>query len=140
MLAGTGSIALARSADGREGRAGGWGYLLGDEGGGYWLGREAITAYLGRLEGRAAAGVLLDLVAEAVGPSRPDRPRSHCLGHAAASHVARLASLAPLVSRAADGGDPVALDILTRAAQALADLAGSAARQLWPRPSRPPCR
>jgi N-acetylglucosamine kinase-like BadF-type ATPase len=46
VLAGTGSISLARAADGRAGRAGGWGYLLGDEGGGFWLGREAIAALL----------------------------------------------------------------------------------------------
>src|SRR5207237_10017789 len=68
VLAGTGSIALARSEDGREGRAGGWGYLLGDEGSGYWLGREAIAAYLHVLEARQdAPGVFARLVGGVVG-------------------------------------------------------------------------
>src|SRR6267154_1299435 len=39
--AGTGSIAYARSADGKLHRAGGYGWQLGDEGGGYWMGHRA---------------------------------------------------------------------------------------------------
>ena len=91
VLAGTGSIALARSADGREARSGGWGYLLGDEGGAYWLGRQAITAYLRWLEGRGPAGVLVDLVQEAVG--RRVRTVAEVIAwlSAAASHVPRRA-------------------------------------------------
>src|SRR2546422_9701649 len=42
--AGTGSIAYARGADGRLHRAGGHGWQLGDEGGGYWLGRRGLAA------------------------------------------------------------------------------------------------
>ena len=42
LIAGTGSIALARRADGTMVRAGGWGPTFGDEGGGFWIGREAI--------------------------------------------------------------------------------------------------
>jgi N-acetylglucosamine kinase-like BadF-type ATPase len=131
VLAGTGSIALARSADGREGRAGGWGYLLGDEGSGYWLGREAVTAYLRKLEGRASASVLSDLVSQALGRQAHSVP--HVIGwlNADQSQVARLANLAPLVSQAAQAGDLLARDILSRAGEALADLATSAVRQVW---------
>ena len=42
LIAGTGSIALARRADGTMIRSGGWGPMFGDEGGGFWIGREAI--------------------------------------------------------------------------------------------------
>lgn len=42
VIAGTGSAAWGRNGRGDEARAGGWGYLLGDEGSGYWLGREAV--------------------------------------------------------------------------------------------------
>src|SRR5207244_11602264 len=35
LVAGTGSIAYGRTADGRTARAGGWGYLMGDEGSAY---------------------------------------------------------------------------------------------------------
>jgi glucosamine kinase len=132
VLAGTGSIALARSADGREARSGGWGYLLGDEGGGYWLGRQAITAYLRWLEGRGTPGVLIDLVDAAVGKRVRTVAEVIAWLSATASHVSRLASLATLVSQAAGGGDAQAIEILGQAGQALADLAVSAARQLWP--------
>ncbi len=44
VIAGTGSIAYGRNAEGRGARAGGWGYVLGDEGSGYWLGRLALRA------------------------------------------------------------------------------------------------
>jgi len=42
LIAGTGSVAWGKSANGSTSRAGGWGYLLGDEGSGYWLGRQAV--------------------------------------------------------------------------------------------------
>ncbi len=131
VLAGTGSIALARSADGREGRAGGWGYLLGDEGSGYWLGHEAVSAYLRMLEGRASPSALTKLVSTALGRQAHSVPQVIGWLHADESQVSRLANLAPLVSQAAEAEDPLALEILSRAAEALADLATSAARQVW---------
>ena len=42
LIAGTGSIALARRSDGTMIRSGGWGPAFSDEGGGFWIGREAI--------------------------------------------------------------------------------------------------
>ncbi|MCA1644913.1 MAG: hypothetical protein LC797_05375 [Chloroflexi bacterium] len=143
VLAGTGSIALARAADGREGRAGGWGYLLGDEGSGYWLGREAVAAYLRMLEGRASASVLTRLIATALGRQAQSVPQLIAWLNADQSQVWRLANLAPLVSQAAAAGEPLARDILSRAAEALADLACTAARQVWgstlPRPLSVTC-
>src|SRR4030095_5169289 len=44
IVAGTGSIAYGRNAKGEAARAGGWGYVLGDEGSGYWIGRLALRA------------------------------------------------------------------------------------------------
>lgn len=150
VLAGTGSIALARAADGREARAGGWGYLLGDEGGAFWLGRAALASLLRVLEGRQAHGLLtrslltalcLDSATPAVpdvvawtnvGP-RPARPGP--TGTSAASSgdtVARIGDLSPLVSRAADDGDSLAVDLLCQAGHALAEMASAATRQLWP--------
>lgn len=51
VTAGTGSIAFGRNAEGEEARAGGWGWMLGDEGSGWWIGREAIRAALAAWEG-----------------------------------------------------------------------------------------
>jgi N-acetylglucosamine kinase-like BadF-type ATPase len=129
VLAGTGSIALARSEDGREGRAGGWGHLLGDEGSGYWLGREALAAYLRTIEGRETEGALSSILGSAVG----QRSVTDAIAwlHSGDQQVTRLAALAPLVSQAAQAGDNTALDILRRAGQALADQAAAAARQVW---------
>jgi N-acetylglucosamine kinase-like BadF-type ATPase len=132
VLAGTGSIALARSGDGREGRAGGWGYLLGDEGSGYWLGREAIAALLRALEGRDSTGALVQLVRVALGRGVQSVPDVIAWVNGGEGQVRRLASLAPLVAQAADAGDPLAADILCRGAQALAGIAAAAVRQVWP--------
>ena len=48
IISGTGSAAWGINAAGQTGRAGGWGYLLGDEGSGYWFGREAVRHSLDR--------------------------------------------------------------------------------------------
>lgn len=48
VIAGTGSVAWGVAADGKEARSGGWGYLLGDEGSGYWVAREAVRRALHR--------------------------------------------------------------------------------------------
>jgi N-acetylglucosamine kinase-like BadF-type ATPase len=129
VVAGAGSIALARSADGREGRAGGWGYVLGDEGSGYWIGREALATYLRTLEGRSSPGQMTDLVAKTLGRSSVIESLGWLYG--GQDQVARLAELAPLVSQAAGGGDGCASEILAQAGRALAEIAGAAARQVW---------
>jgi glucosamine kinase len=129
VLAGTGSIAFARRGDGKEFRAGGFGYLLGDEGGGYWLGREALAASLRSLEGRGPATTLGNRLRRTLGvQSVADMVGWLYRGH---DQVPRLARLAPQVARAASGGDAVAVDLVTRAAHALAELASSAARLAW---------
>ena len=127
VLAGTGSIAMARDADSRLARAGGWGYLLGDEGSGYWLGREALRATLRVYDGAAADGVLSKLVREALrSRSGPD-----VIAWATSDdHTRRVADLAPLVSAAANAGDPAAIVILRGAAIALAAIGQTAARAL----------
>ena len=50
LISGTGSSAFGRAADGRTKRCGGWGYLLGDEGSGYAIGRGALQLALRSLE------------------------------------------------------------------------------------------
>src|SRR5215207_726245 len=126
VLAGTGSIAMARSADGREARSGGYGYLVGDEGSGYWLGREAFTACLRALDRRGPPTQLCDLVCEAA----QQHTAIELVGwlYGGRDQVPRLAGLAPLVSRAAERGDAQAIDILRRGAGALAGVGIAAAR------------
>ena len=64
IVAGTGTIVWAATRQGRVARASGWGYLMGDEGGGYWLGNEALR-YIARAEdGRGPATLLMARVLE----------------------------------------------------------------------------
>ena len=52
IVSGTGSIAYGRNDHGEASRAGGWGYVLGDEGSGYWIGRLALRAVVRHADGR----------------------------------------------------------------------------------------
>ena len=57
IVAGTGSIAYGRDTEGHAARAGGWGHVLGDEGSGYWLGRQALQAVVRASDGRGPRDV-----------------------------------------------------------------------------------
>ena len=62
IIAGTGSIAYGRNARSEAARAGGWGYMLGDEGSGYWIGRAALRAVLRDADRRGPATALTRLL------------------------------------------------------------------------------
>lgn len=118
LLAGTGSLALALGPDGQEVRAGGWGYLLGDEGSGYWIGREAIRLALRAHDGREPETLLTRLVEEAAGV----RSLPEVVGpiHRGERDRAWIAGLARGVVHAAEAGDEAARRILDQAARELA--------------------
>ena len=120
VIAGTGSIAYGRSATGLEARAGGWGHLLGDEGSGYWFGREAVRSALSAHDSGMRPSPLHRAVLDHIGiPDLIDVPHRFHEDH----RPDRWAALAPLVfEHAAD--DPDALAIIERAGEALALLAG----------------
>ncbi len=129
VIAGTGSISFGRNAEGRTARAGGWGYVFGDEGGAFDIARQALRAILRMDEGWGPATGLRDPLLAATASRNanemlhrfytPDWPRS------------RVATLAPIVDAAAAAGDPVAAQILNNSAQELAMLAASVRHQLW---------
>lgn len=128
-IAGTGSIAFGRNAAGRCARAGGWGYIFGDEGGGFDLARQATRAIVRAEEGWGPATRLRDLFLEATG-ARTANEVLH-LFYTDAWPRSRVAKLARLVNAAATDSDPVALDIVHNAAQQLALLAAAVRGQLW---------
>lgn len=110
LVAGTGAVA-ARIVSGRlVATAGGHGWLLGDEGSGFWLGREAVRATLNALDEGSQPGPL----GEAVLASLPETAdgRAALVQHAYARPPVALSSLAPLVTAAHDAGDPVAQRIV----------------------------
>ena len=129
LISGTGAVA-ARIEDGAQTQvADGLGWLLGDLGSGFWLGREAAALTARCLY--ACAGVatqpLVDAVAEAVGHRDPDRFVIAVQNRPAQE----LARLAPLVAQAAAAGDETALALADSAADHLAR-AASGGPSRWP--------
>lgn len=117
VIAGTGSIALGRDAHGASTRAGGWGYIIGDEGSGYEMGRLALQAAAQAADGRGPQTVLLDLILKHWNLSGP----GDILGHVyPGGDNARIARLSTLVLAAAREGDPVARKLVQHAVDELA--------------------
>ncbi len=114
LIAGTGSAVLARTAGGVFTRAGGWGYLFGDEGSGYAIGRRGLAAIAHALDGGPAT-LLCDLVQDRHGI----RGR-HALLKGVSSGRLPIQHMAPSVLTAAEAGDTVAQDIVGEEVLALA--------------------
>jgi glucosamine kinase len=122
--AGTGSIAFARGPDGRLHRAGGYGWQLGDEGGGYWLGRRALAAAVRATDEPGESSTLLERLLVALGLRHLD----DLIRWTATASPAQVASLAPHVLNAAREGEAVAQRAVAEAAAELARLVGALAR------------
>lgn len=120
VLAGTGSIAFARDRRGEVHRAGGWGFLLGDEGSGFAVAREGLNAALQDFDGRGPTTELRPLFERKFHLDRIDE----IIPHLYLRHPDRgyMASLAPVVFHAAQNGDAVAKEIIQRAGAELGRL------------------
>jgi glucosamine kinase len=123
VICGTGSIAVGRLGD-QSCRAGGWGYLLGDEGSGYWIVREALRAVLDRADRGEPAGSLTACLLRASGQADLESLHAAFYQRPQPQHWARCA---PAVL---DSDDPAAARLAGTAAGALTDLAAVAARRL----------
>lgn len=138
LIAGTGSIAWGRDAQGRTARAGGWGYLLGDEGSGYALGLEALRAIARAADGAGPTTALEAAILARWGLAAPQDfiPRVYRTPFPRPE----IAELAPLVEEVAARGDPVAVRLVSEAGAALARILDAVARRLDLSPERPlPC-
>lgn len=128
-IAGTGSIAYGRSHEGRSARAGGWGYVFGDEGGAFDITRQAIRAIVRHEEGWGPPSQLRDALLAETGASdandllhrfyTEEYPRP------------RIAAYARIVDTVAVNGDSVARNILLNAAQQLAGITSAVHGQLF---------
>lgn len=107
VIAGTGSVVLARTRAGATHRVGGWGHLLGDPGSGYALGRAGLRAVAAAFDGGADTSLRLRLAEEYGVDERA------ALIHGVYQGRPPLQDVAPLVIEAAADGDAVATDILT---------------------------
>jgi N-acetylglucosamine kinase-like BadF-type ATPase len=148
LVVGTGTVAYGRDSGGRGARAGGWGPLFGDEGGGYWVGCEALRAVARAHDGRGPETALQRLVtAEKAGAASAVPGRfpwsspsnvSQAVGveeglrsvYRDAWDRERIAALSAHVAALAAAGDEAATAILDRAAQALTELVVAVALRL----------
>ncbi|WP_225219359.1 N-acetylglucosamine kinase [Arthrobacter gallicola] len=127
LIAGTGSVAWGMDGSGTQARSGGWGYLLGDEGSAYWIGREAVRHTLrlhdlGQEPDRLAAELLL-----AVGVPSPEMLIARFHAEAGRRYWA---SMARVVFEAAEEGHGPSRSIVATAARDLAGLVADVAAQL----------
>jgi glucosamine kinase len=116
LIAGTGSVAWGRGADGRTVRVGGWGMLIGDEGGAYAIALDGLRAVAAAHDGRGPA---TRLRARILQHSRVTAPEGLIAWIAAAPKSAIAALAVPILETAAEGDGPAA-GIRDRAAEALA--------------------
>lgn len=128
IVSGTGSIAYGVDPRGETARAGGWGYLLGDEGSAYWLGHAAIRLGIRFADGRGPETTLYDRVCQALDLSQPADLVSWFYDQERFRY--RVAGLARLVEEAAADGDDTAAALLDQAAAHLTRAAQAVERQL----------
>jgi glucosamine kinase len=127
LIAGTGSSAFARGPTGSTARCGGWGAVIGDEGGGSWIGRRALSVVAAAADGREPETALTGAVLTAAEVSEA----SELIRWAASATPGTLATLAPVVMSVADAGDLRANSIVSMAVEELALHVRSLARQLF---------
>ena len=121
VIGGTGSVAYGQTANGGSARAGGWGYLLGDEGSAYDIGCAALKAMCYEADGRGPTTRLSSQILAHLKLSDIMALR-HAV-YAGAVTRPQIAGLASLVGTAARTGDPVANALLQSAGQQLALIA-----------------
>jgi N-acetylglucosamine kinase-like BadF-type ATPase len=117
IIAGTGSVAFGRNQAGAEVRAGGWGPTIGDEGSGFAIARDGLSAIVRAHDGRGKPTTMTDLLCLEYGMCDPsDLPR---FVYATTTHTDDIARYGKLVIEAAGGADEVATEILNRAGREL---------------------
>ena len=128
LIVGTGSVAIGIDSSGRKSVAGGWGHWFGDTGSGYDLGRRALAAVADAVDG---IGPETSLVQQILDRLRTEDPREIlCQLGLAVDIRQEIATLAPILLGAAEGGDKVAADIVMDAATATARLVRATTEKL----------
>lgn len=129
VIAGTGSAGYGRAADGRTAKAGGWGALIDDAGGGYWLARRALSLVARASDGRCPPTKLTAAALDFFGIQKT----TEILGKLYPTPPPRdqLARLAPRVFAAAKAGDELAQQLVAEGAEELARIAAATAQNLF---------
>ena len=128
IISGTGSVAFGRNDSGQEARAGGWGPTIGDEGSGYAIARDGLSAIVRAHDGRGRRTKMTELLCYDYDMCSPeDLPR---FVYATTTHADDIARYGKLVIEAARLGDEVAREILERAGRELAECVLAVGRRL----------
>lgn len=128
VISGTGSIIYGIDEQGRTARAGGWGHRVGDEGSGYWIGKQAVMAILKAYDGRGAGTRLREWVLPYLGMEQEEDLFNWMYG--SAYSIEKVSRLSRAVGQAAAAGDKEAQRILTAAAHELFYAAAAVIRHL----------
>ena len=121
LMAGTGSFCRGRNAAGAEQHTGGWGPLIGDEGGGYDIGRRALRAAAEAFDGRRGKTLMTEAILSHLRVRQADELKKVLYNPPMKRH--EVARLAEIVFSAGESGDEAAAEILRRAGRHLAQLA-----------------
>jgi N-acetylglucosamine kinase-like BadF-type ATPase len=130
LIAGTGSSCYGRTAAGATWQAGGWGSILDDGGGGYWLGLRAVGAAIRGDDGRGPATALRERVLARLQVSNLREIVTRLHDGSLVRH--EMARLAEDVMACAATGDNAAKDLLERGATELAAMVRAVAQKLFP--------
>lgn len=118
LISGTGSMAWGRNSLGETARSGGWGYLFGDEGSAYWIAVEALRTAAKSADHRLLRDSLTAAILTELGAGHPSELIE--IVYAPETSRERIASLAKVVFE--NAASPLAMDILSRAAEELASM------------------
>ena len=120
ILSGTGSSACGINGSGESAHSGGWGYLIGDEGGGYWLGMQTIKAAANTADGFEEKTELYQKIFEHLNIYHPDDLISWTYNPETTNR--KIAQISELVLEVASRGDLVATKIVESGADHLFQL------------------
>ena len=126
VISGTGAIVYGINANGKEARASGWGYLLGDEGSGYDIAINGLRAVVRAADGRGRQTELTNRILNKLELNEP----GELIRWAHAASRDTIAQLAEIVFDAAQATDTIAEQIVDDAADELVCATGSVIKQL----------
>ena len=126
LISGTGSIAVGIDERGNRYRSAGWGHIIGDEGSGYDIARQALTAAARAFDGRGPHTILKELACKYFGLTSLDELR----GIVGSMGKSQIAAFMPCVVEAADRDDAVSREILYNSGKELGLAAAAVIKQL----------
>jgi N-acetylglucosamine kinase-like BadF-type ATPase len=128
LISGTGSICFGKNLEGRTSRTGGWGHIIDDEGSGYAIGRDILSAAVKSYDRRTPKSMLYDLVLEKIGGKSVEDIIQYTYNTAIGKKD--IASFAPLLIEAISQEDQQGIMIGNNAAMELVKLVIPVAHEL----------